>query len=738
MNSLCRLLLIIPIVLTACIHNDSDDSAVAGLDQRPDNLTCIAPDISASRPTDIAVEPAFPNLPYLGPVVALIQTPGDDANWYAVMQNGVVKRFIDDPNTDQALDFINIESQVLSGGELGLLGMAFHPDYANNGKVYVSYNADNPRRSIISQFINVSNQWQEEQILVVNQPYSNHNGGQIAFGPDGYLYIGFGDGGSGGDPDGNGQNTQTLLGSMLRIDVDSGTAYGIPQDNPFFGNPLCDDPNTSTAQDCPEIFAWGFRNPWRWSFDRVNGTLYAGDVGQNSIEEISVVQAGNNYGWNIMEGNECYNASSCDSSGLIMPVAVYPHSNDNRSIVGGYVYRGTDPQLSIILADTYLYGDTYTGRIWGLTQDGAVYQSQQLLNTDLQFLYSFAEANDGRLYLLDPASNTAATGSNIYKIVPGDAPPAGDSQPAQLLSQTGCVDEQNPTQPAEGLIPYEVISPLWSDNADKQRFMALPDGETVNLDEQGDFIFPAGTVLMKHFLLNGRLVETRLLMHHADRWAGYSYEWQYDNNGNPTDAQLLSGSFSKTIEGQNWYFPGPGECLQCHTSSAGIALGPETKQLNTNYYYAATGRTANQLQTLEAIGVFSSNLTPQLKSTKLYALDDSRADLQTRAKSYLHSNCAHCHQPNEVNTTDMDLRFHIPLQDMNICDAPPLRDDFGLTNPKLIDPNGTYVEPNSILLLRVQADADDGRRMPPMATEIVDTSAVEILKQWIAELDQCS
>jgi uncharacterized repeat protein (TIGR03806 family) len=706
------------------------------LDARPDNQTCIAPDVLAAQPTNIALEPAFPSLPYLGLTLALVQPTDDSTYWYAVTQDGLVKQFENNVTASQATTFIDIQDRVhyVANSELGLLGMAFHPK--NAGEIFLYYAANNPLRSVISRFVNNNDQWQEDVILEVGQPYSNHNGGNIAFGPDGYLYIGLGDGGSGGDPQGRGQNTTSLLGSMLRIDVDGATPYAIPTDNPFSSNAMCNDPAVDfNADNCPEIYAWGLRNPWRWSFDRETGDLWLGDVGQGSIEELDIIERGNNYGWNIMEGDQCYNATSCDQSGLIPPVAVYSHANNNRSVVGGYVYRGNDSQLSVILQDTYLFADTYSSRIWGTKPVNSSYQTQELLNPPLQVVYSFAQGNDGELYVLDPAIGSTAPGVNIYKIVAGESSPTAP-QPAAMLSETGCVDSTNPTQPAAGLIPYDLISPLWSDGATKQRFMALPNNATIDTTPDGDFQFPAGSILMKNFFLNDRIVETRLLMHHADGWRGYSYEWSYEPDGTPIDAQLLTTSLSKSIEGQNWYYPAPGECLDCHTNGSNIALGPEIQQLNKEFVYPSTGRTANQVNTLDAIGLFSSALTTQQKSLKLYALNDTSVSYQQRAKSYLHSNCANCHQPDEVSTATIDLRFQTALADMNVCDVLPQRGNLGLSDPRIIDPNGTLGEPNSVLIARMES-TDSGLRMPPLARELLDSQAIELLKQWQEELSGC-
>jgi glucose/arabinose dehydrogenase len=240
------------------------------------------------------------------------------------------------------------------GLEEGLLGFAFSPRYQSDGRVYVYYSAGDPRRSVISRFDvsgGVMDLASERVVMEVTQPYENHNGGQLAFGPDGMLYVALGDGGWGGDPHGNGQNLGELLGSILRIDV-SGDTYTVPDDNPFVGQ----------AGARGEIWAYGFRNPWRFSFDRDTGDLWAGDVGQNQWEEVDLVVGGGNYGWNIMEAFECYGAAQCDQGGLRAPRAAYGHG-DGCSVTGGYVYRGSAlPEL----VGWYIYGDYCSGNIWAV------------------------------------------------------------------------------------------------------------------------------------------------------------------------------------------------------------------------------------------------------------------------------------------------------------------------------------------------------------------------------------
>jgi glucose/arabinose dehydrogenase len=291
--------------------------------------------------------------------------------------------------------FLKIDDRVNDdGNEMGLLGFAFHPDYEQNGYFYVNYTGpDGDTR--ISRFQasgNIADPTSESILLTIPQPYQNHNGGAVAFGPDGYLYLGLGDGGLAGDPQKNGQNTQTLLGKILRIDVNSGDPYVIPADNPF-GN---------------EVWVYGLRNPWRISFDRANGDLWIGDVGQGEWEEIDYFPAGSapgaNYGWSIMEGNHGYDGEP--QPGLLLPVAEYSHSSgDGCSVTGGYVYRGSMPEWNGI----YIYGDYCSGKIWGLLQSNGTWQNQFLFSVGIT-ITSFGEDEAGELYF-------ASDSGDVYKLV---------------------------------------------------------------------------------------------------------------------------------------------------------------------------------------------------------------------------------------------------------------------------------------------------------------------------------
>ena len=362
----------------------------------------------------VDVQRVFDQISFTSPI-ALMQAPGDNSRWFAVEQAGVVRVFDNNQNVMQAdVDvFVDISGRVSSGGETGLLGMAFHPDFATNGQVYLSYTRGGPLTSVISQFTvdAVSGNLDaasESIILSVPQDFSNHNGGNIVFGPDGFLYIGFGDGGRGGDPNERAQDTNYILGSMVRIDVDGASPYAIPATNPFSSNTNC--VNGTGTMPCPEIYAWGFRNPWRFSFDSQTGELWVGDVGQGTWEEIDRVERGMNYGWDEREGAHCFEPASGCSTNNVDPITEYDH-RVGFSVTGGYVYRGTAIPA---LQGYYVFGDFASGRIWGVPATSAQGTAPEELDDTTLGISSFAEGLDGKLYALDYG------GGAIYQIV--DAP----------------------------------------------------------------------------------------------------------------------------------------------------------------------------------------------------------------------------------------------------------------------------------------------------------------------------
>ncbi len=380
------------------------------------------------------MQQAYPNLTFSSPVDLQYAPDGTD-RIFVVEQAGRIKVFENNGNTTTIKTFLDITDRVTSGGETGLLGLAFHPDYSSNGYFYVDYTTPNPLRTHVSRFKVTANPDSADKnselvLLEVAQPFANHNGGRVIFGPDDYLYIGLGDGGSGGDPNDYAQNRTVLLGKILRIDVDnpsSGLNYGIPPDNPFVGN---------TQGWREEIYSFGMRNPWRFSFDHSTGRLWCGDVGQNSWEEIDTITSGGNYGWRCYEGNHPYNLSGCNAADYLFPIWEYDHTGSNCSITGGYVYRGMRrPEL----IGTYIYGDYCSGNVWSLDYS-SVNLSNTQISTAVASILSFGVDMNNELYVL-------CSNGKIYEYEPAVAAPtnlqAGSGNPGTVnLSWTDNSDNE--------------------------------------------------------------------------------------------------------------------------------------------------------------------------------------------------------------------------------------------------------------------------------------------------------
>jgi len=373
---------------------------------------------SASQPTNtrdptpakatptFAIERTFPNIS-LHRMVHLTYPDDSTDRLFLTLQPGRIMVFGNRNEPKPPKTFLDIRKRVSDqGNEEGLLSLAFHPQYRSNGYFYTYYSASSPRRSVLSRFsvspddLDRADPNSESIVLEITQPYSNHNGGQIVFGPDGYLYLGLGDGGKGGDPHGNGQNTSTLLGSIIRIAVKNeslGAGYSIPADNPFVGRGV---------DFREEIWAYGLRNPWRFTFDAQTDKMWAADVGQRRHEEVDIITAGKNYGWNRMEGSECFRSRACSTKDLEPPIAEYGRS-DGCSITGGYVYRGSRLPT---LHGAYIYGDFCSGKIWALwLQNDHVIENRLLIDSDLT-ISSFGEDRNHELYIL------SFTGG-IYRLV---------------------------------------------------------------------------------------------------------------------------------------------------------------------------------------------------------------------------------------------------------------------------------------------------------------------------------
>jgi len=625
---------------------------------------------------------------------------GPDGRFYVVEQKGFVK--VVPPGGGAPTTAIDLSDRVVYGGEAGLLGIAFHPRFAENGWVYLHFDRkidDKPGiafQSVIARYTSTDggstfDPATELVVTKVDHPFANHNGGRISFGPDGMLYWGLGDGGSGGDPHGNGQNKDALLGKILRLDT-SQEPYGIPPTNPF-----------ANGGGRPEIYAYGFRNPWKHAFDPVTGDLWVGDVGQNRFEEINRVVLGGNYGWNIREGKHCYQTPECSTEGLIDPVVEYSRS-DGISVVVGGVYRGTKiPDL----VGKLVYGDFGTGNIWSI--DGAGQQTGTLLTTTNLKISTFGQDRDGELYVADYASG------KIHQLAPSDAPPA-EVQGSSLAS-TGCVDPKSPRQAPAGAIAYSVNSPLWSDGAEKDRWLFVPEGAKIGVLPDGDLELPPGSVAVKTFTVGGKIVETRLLVREDDGgWAGYSYEW----NDAQDDAVLLTTSKTKDLgSGATWTYPSRSDCFTCHTASAGFSLGIEARQLDG----AALDRLAPMLEPPIAKEAF-----PPLR-----AADTPGASNEERARGYLHANCSGCHREGAgAGAAMFDLRIDRSFADTRTCNAVPQAGDLGVPDARLIVPGDPS---RSILVLRMRALDDN--RMPRLGSRVVDEAGVAAVEAWIRDLPGC-
>jgi uncharacterized repeat protein (TIGR03806 family) len=368
-------------------------------------------------------------------------------------------------------------------------------------------------------------------------------------------------------------------------------------------------------------------------------------------------------------------------------------------------------------------GDVATGNLWQLPRDTTptlTLDSASIARSTGLNIASFAQDQDGELYIVN-------LGGTIHKIV--QATGGGRTVPTQL-SATGCVSAGDATAPAGGLIPYAPTAPFFSDNAVKSRWLALPDGQRITINASNDFDFPNGSVLMKNFRLGGQLVETRLFMRHNDgNWAGYTYEW----NAAQTDATRVVGGKTVQVGTQTWEFPSESQCLQCHNAAAGRTLGLEIGTLNGDFTYTATGRTANQLATLNAI----DTLTPALTQVpaQLPAIPDpaGAAPLADRARAYLHSNCSYCHRPGGSAQGDLDFRYTTTLAAMHACDITPTFGNLGVADARIVAPGS---DARSVLVARINRVGTDA--MPPLARHTIDTSGVQLIKDWVNGLANCN
>lgn len=677
-----------------CTAANSQTTGAGGTGSGPQR--CRAPEAPPSRALAV-VQPAFRGLHMRYPTVAV---PAPDGSYYLGDARGFLTRLsgIDSAAFTMALD---LHTQVAGPDvniEAGLVGVALSPGTAP-GFIYVSYTIPTEQPDAVGNLVIERYRMEDaavvpdsaQRLLSVALPTYHHHAGTLVFGPDGYLYISLGDGGTGA----NGQDLTTLLGSILRIEPKADGSYTVPATNPFVGR--------SDARS--EIFAYGLRNPWRFSFDRQTGQLWAGDVGFKDQEEVDVIEAGGNYGWRQMEGNLCL---AGDCSLFIPPIHAYPHSL-GCSVIGGFVYRGAAiPELK----GRYLFAD-YCNR-WVQALDPSTREVEIVVDLPATPT-AFAETPEGELIVLMQDSPAMLLAPNPDRDAPDTLP--------RKLSDTGCVNSSDARSISEALVPYSVTVPLWSDGADKRRWLSLPEGASISVDASGALDYPVGTVFVKEFSRNDILLETRLLMRHpSGEWGGYTYRW----NSEQTDADLLDTSVTATqADGSSWLFPSRGQCLQCHNSTVGPVLGPQMRQLG-----GIPDEDDGALVDWDESGLFDGDYRPGLETLGVFSrTDDEAASLDSRARSYLHVNCSTCHSDVQAGHAKLDLRYDTPLGSTGMCATPS--DSLGIAAARIVSPNDPA---KSVLLARVSSPTRG--RMPKLSS-VVDPDGVLLLHSWIEQLASC-
>ena len=691
-------------------------------------------------PPPLAVAPAFPKLTFDRPL-ALAAVPGTDR--LAVAQvDGKVLTFENGPKVSETDLMVDLRRDL---PELGsLFGLAFHPDYEQNGLLYLCYTTgyNRPDGTHVSEF-RVDRREPPRvdpasERLLITWYAGGHNGGCLQFGPeDGFLYISAGDGADPTPPDPfrAGQDLSTLLSKILRIDVDArdpGLAYRVPPDNPF--NDL------DGAR--PEIWAFGFRNPWRMSFDSQGGDLWVGDVGWELWELIHRVEGGGNYGWSIVEGHQpVYPEGERGPSPISPPIVEHPHS-EAASITGGAVYHGDRLDG---LGGMYIYGDYQTGTIWGLRLDGETIAEHRVLATSPLRLVSFGNDRFGDLYLLDYEQT-----NQIYRLVPNPEAREGRADFPRTLAASGLFDDPARGTPAPGVIPYAINAPLWSDGVDAERWMAIPGIGRIDWSPDKLWGFPEGTVLARTTSMAldpGRpsdrtRIETQVLHYQNQSWRPYSYRWSDDQ----ADAALVDaggdsrtftlGALDPSVDPSTftYRFAARSECMLCHNPWAGEGLlfgRQSATPLTANTLQLNAGRgDSNQLERFERLGLFRSP-TPGSPSDHPRLVDpyDDDRDLDARARSYLQVNCAHCHRFGAGGTASIFLTFDRPIDQMGAVGTAPSQGSFGIADARIIEPGNPF---GSTLYYRM-AKLGSGR-MPRVGSEHVDTRAVDLIGRWIAGL----
>lgn len=725
----------------------------SGLQPRVPNTTLAFP--SSLPQSGYTTTPAFGGLSFFKPV-AMVTPPGETNRLFIVEQIGRISVITNLASPTRTL-FLDISDRVQFQSEEGLLALAFHPGYETNRYFYVWYTTRSPRRDRLSRFEidpqNPNRAIEETELIILNQldEAENHNGGELLFGPDGYLYLSIGD--EGGTP--SNENVLRIdhdfFAGILRIDVDkrpgsippnphpanseAGVNYAIPPDNPFIGLTTFNGRPVDPAEVRTEFWAVGLRNPWRMSFDPETGFLYCADVGQKQREEVNIITRGGHYGWPYFEGTILAGFGGSPPEGFgppLPPAQEYEQGSgayEGMCIIGGFVYRGN---RYADLYGKYLFADNVSGNIWSFTYEVVNGQTNIVPFTRIGSQVGISS------FGIDPRNGDILVAihweDHIRRLV--RAPDTPGSLP-ETLADTGAFSDLTNLTVHDGIAPYEINVPFWSDRAHKKRWFSVPD---INLylgfHETGNWSLPAGSVWIKHFdleLTNGipasaKRIETRFLVRNESGVYGLTYRW-----GDSTENAMLvpeSGmdesfvvNYSGVLRTQVWHYPSRTECLRCHTPQGGLALGFNTPQLNMDTLYE--GSLTNQIAALKLAGYLTSNVSDFGSLPRLAHATNAAYSTEHRARSYFAANCVQCHQPGGSAQGLWDARITTPLNNAGIIDG-PLIDYLGDANNRVIKGGSLS---NSMIYRRVAALGEG--HMPPLATSELNNEAITLLSRWI-------
>ena len=666
-----------------------------------------------------------------GPVAALVSRPSEPDALYAVEQRGRFVRVDLGGGEPQATVLLDLVSAVgCCDGGRGLFGAAFDPDYDDNGLVFAFYVAGSPRRAVVASFrvdatTGVASRDSERYVLSVNLPGEHRSGGALLFDQDGMLLIGLGDG---GEPDAT-TLRDPKLGAILRLDVHGSLAapYAIPEDNPFVSSA-----DAGAPEQPAEVLGYGFADPSTCHLDPETAQLWCIDHGEH-YSEVNAVERGRDHGWPEVENVICVATQQlCLDDGSVFPAAAYLNVEGQCGAIGAVPLLAPSEVTGAVA-----YADACTGAIYGLGARGDQKDKRSAMGGAQADLAVLGRDAEGALVAID-RQGSLLRARVVTEELPGTFP--------DKLSDTGCFEGERLSEPSPDLVAFDVRSPLWSDGTHKRRYMVLPGDARIEVSDDGPWEFPVGAIMVKEFALpfddrdprSVRPIETRFMVRRAAGWEFHSFRW----NDEGTDAVRVQDEETVAYDvkrggrphTQSYLFPSSGTCPVCHSAAPGRALGPRTEQLNYELPYE--GGPQNQIEVLAGLDLLD-RMPGQGTAAGLAALPslpdprDATLPLEARVRSYLHSNCAHCHQPGGYSSPDlkMDLRFSLPLAETNICDEEP---QFFNDAPKLIAPG----DPESSALW-VRMRATDLSRMPPVATSEVDPLGTVLMTRWIQALTEC-